>query len=70
MSISACLHTARKLKGRAGEYKLGEWLQEPRTVAMFRSGTVRSLTYKATQFGPNILKDEASVDSHRAPNHH
>ena len=38
-------------------YKLGEWLADSETIAMLTSGTVRSLTYKANQFGPNITKD-------------
>ena len=51
------------MPSQPGEYKLGEWLEDPRTVAMFNSGTVRSLTYKATRFGPNILKDTAIANS-------
>ena len=30
---------------------------------MLTSGTVRSLTYKATQFGPNITKEQAIANS-------
>ena len=44
-------------------YKLGEWLADSETIAMLTSGTVRSLTYKANQFGPNITKDEAIANS-------
>ena len=46
-----------------GQFKLGEWLADPDVVAMLTSGTVRSLTYKANQFGPNITKDEAIANS-------
>ena len=46
-----------------GQFKLGEWLSDPDVVAMLTSGTVRSLTYKANQFGPNITKDEAVANS-------
>ena len=46
-----------------GQYKLGEWLADPDVVAMLTSGTVRSLTFKANQFGPNITKDEATANS-------
>ena len=44
-------------------YKLGDWLADADTIAMLTSGTVRSLTYKTNQFGPNITKDEAIANS-------
>ena len=46
-----------------GQFKLGEWLADPDVVAILTSGTVRSLTYKANQFGPTITKDEATANS-------
>ena len=30
---------------------------------MYHSGAVRSLTFKATEFGPNITKDQAIANS-------
>jgi len=44
-------------------FKLGDWLADIDVIAMLTSGTVRSLTYKASQFGPNITKDEAIANS-------
>ena len=44
-------------------FKLGDWLADPDVIAMLTSGMVRSLTYKANQYGPNITKDEAIANS-------
>lgn len=50
-------------ESQPGEYKLGDWLADENTVAMLRSGTVRSLTFKAKRDGPNINRDEAIANS-------
>ena len=48
---------------QAGKYKLGDWLDDPDTVVMLKSGVVRSLTFKQTETSPNITKEKAVNNS-------
>ena len=46
-----------------GSLKLGTYLIDGKTIAMYTAGVVRSVTYKATLYGPNIPKAEAIANS-------
>ena len=38
--------------------KLGAWLEDGETKVMLKSGTIKSLTFKASRFGANISKQQ------------
>ena len=51
------------LPSQPGQLKLGDWLADTDTVAMLKSGVLRSLTFKANEFGENISKEDAINNS-------
>ena len=55
--------TVAQARTQPGKWKLGDWLADAETVAMFTSGMIKTLTFKAVEFGPNITKATAISNS-------